>query len=378
MNASTLPANQNALPIRLELVVTDAEVTHELSLRPEGRDRDEFARQALRLGVLSLRQASGALDSQAIAREADRLLGAVGTLLGKHVDGEHSVLARTLDRALKAQSDELLKQFSPDRPDSALRRLLDRLATENGKVHKELAQFQTDVRATLEAFTARREEAARTTTHGNTFEAAVGDFLRLEAQRTGDLYEPVGTLTGQLDRKTGDHVLTLGPDSAAPEARIVCEAKARKGYSERSALEELARARKNRDAQVGIVVMDRASAPEGTEVVRRIGDDVLVVWDADDPESDLALRLAVSLARSLCVRERVATSATAASLAQLDGSIETIANQIRAIDEIIHSGRLIKRRGDKVVASAERLREVLEREVATLQDRLRSLRKEAS
>jgi hypothetical protein len=74
---------------------------------------------------------------------------------------------------------------------------------------------------------------------------------------------------------------------------VVCEAKARKGYTERDALEEIARARKNRDAQVGLVVMDRATAPEGVEALRRVADDVLVLWDADDIASDLALRLAV-------------------------------------------------------------------------------------
>jgi hypothetical protein len=40
-----------------------------------------------------------------------------------------------------------------------------------------------------------------------------------------------------------------------------------------------------------------------------------------------------------------------------------IANQIRVVDEIIHSGQLIKRRGEKVTKSAEKLREMLEREV---------------
>ena len=181
-----------------------------------------------------------------------------------------------------------------------------------------------------------------------------------------------------MDRKTGDHVLTLGAESGAPDSRIVCEAKASKGYGEREALEEIARARKNRDAQVGLVVMERASAPEGVESLRRVGNDVLVVWDADDVQSDLALRLAVSVARALCVRERIAASVAEASLEQLDGSIETIANQIRVIDEIIHSARLIKRRGEKVATSAERLRETLEREIAALQDHMQSLRKERS
>jgi hypothetical protein len=518
MNASPLPnvpANENATPIRLELVVSDAEVAHELLLRAEGRERDEFARQALRLGVLALRQASGALDAQTLQREGERLLGDVRellvdrtghvtdgvtkllsvyfdpqsgslpqrlerltkrdgeleTMLVKHLDGERSVLAqtlaqhvgtqsplfkllspeqgdglvstlaRTIDRALKAQSDEVLRQFSLDRPDSALRRLLDEVATENGKLRKELAsdvqavtkefsldhedsalsrlssaidktcrsvqtsltlddpesplfrmkremrdvldgmaasntQFQTEVRATLEAFKARKAEAARSTQHGNTFESAVGDFLRLEAQRAGDLCEAVGTLRGHADRKTGDYVLTLGPDSGAPETRIVCEAKAKKGYTERSALTEIALARKNREAQVGIVVMDRASAPDGTEAIRRLGQDLLVVWAPDDVASDMNLRLAVSVARALCVRERIAGSRAEASLQQLDESVETIANQIRVVDEIIHSAQLIKRRGDKVAASAEKLRATLEREVAALQDHVKTLRAE--
>ena len=158
----------------------------------------------------------------------------------------------------------------------------------------------------------------------------------------------------------------------------MCEAKARKGYTERGALEEIARARKNRDAQVGVIVIERATASEGMEALRRIGSDVLVVWDPDDATSDQVLRHAVLLARAMCVRERVAESATKASLEQLDESIESIANQIRILDEIIHSGRLIKRRGEKVVSSGERLRETLEREVASLQDNMKALRKESA
>ncbi len=512
---SSLPANHNAEPIRLELVVRDPEIANELVQRTTGRERDDYAVSALRLGVLALRQASGALDSQTIQREGERLLGAVrallvertgqvtdgvtnllGTyfdpksgslpqrlerlvkrdgelesLLTRHLDGDRSVLAqtlashvgrqsplfkllspeqsdglvstlvRTIDRALQAQSEQVLGQFSLDSEDSALSRLLREVATRNGALRKELAddvaavtkefsldhedsalrrlstaidqtckavqtsltlddegsplfrmrrelrevmdgmatantQFQSEVRATLEGFKARREEAARSTRHGTTFEGAVGDFVRHEAQRLGDLYEAVGTLKGQIDRKTGDHVLTLGSESGAPGARIVCEAKARKGYVERDALEEIARARKNRGAQIGLVVMERATAPEGIEPLRKVGNDVLVVWDSDDPANDLVLRLAVSVTRALCVRENVAESESQANLEKLDENIESIANQVAVLDEIIHSGRLIKRRGEKVVSSGERLRETLEREVAALQDHMKALRKE--
>jgi hypothetical protein len=357
-------------------------------------------------------------------------------------DGLMASLARTIDSALKAQSDRVLQQFSLDRQDSALSRLLSEVATSNGKLRGELAedvravtkefsldhedsalrrlssaidktcqavqvsltlddqgsplsrlrselrsvleslansnaQFQSEVRTTLEGFKVRREEAARSPRHGHSFEASVGEFLFGEARRLNDIYEAVGTTKGLADRKTGDHVLTLGEESRAPNARIVCEAKAKKGYSEKSALEEIALARKNRDAQVGLVVMDRTTAPEGVETLRRIGNDVLVVWDAEDTASDLNLRLAVSVARALCVRECVAASQAEASLDQLDESIEAIANQIRVVDTIVTSGRSIAKQGEKVTQSAEKLRETLEDEVAALQDQVKSLRKEA-
>jgi hypothetical protein len=516
MNASPLtsaPANENGPGLRLALVITDPEVAHELAARAEGQPRDEYARQALRLGVLALRQASGALDAQSIQREGERLLasvrellvertgpladgvtqvlgnyfdpesgslpqrlasltkrdGELETLLSRHLDGERSVLAltlaqhvgrgspifkmlapdqsdglvatlaRTIDGTLKAQTDLVLRQFSLDQPDSALSRLLGEVATTNGQLRSELAldvkavtkefsldhedsalrrlstvidktcksvqtsltlddplsplsrlrlelrgvldglatsnaQFQTEVRATLESFKARRQEAARSTQHGNTFEASVGDFLRAEAARLSDVYEAVGTTKGHADRKTGDHVLTLSPDSGAPDARIVCEAKSKKGYSERSALDEIARARKNRDAQVGLVVMNRMTTPEGVEALRRVGSDVLVVWDPEDVASDLNLRLAVSVARALCVRERVASSQAEANLESIDESIEAIANQIGVVDEIIRSGHLIAKRGAKVTKCAEKLRETLEREVEGLQGLVQALR----
>jgi hypothetical protein len=52
---------------------------------------------------------------------------------------------------------------------------------------------------------------------------------RTEAQRLGDRYEGVGTTLGEVSRRTGDHVINLGSESGAPDARIVCEAKSRKG-----------------------------------------------------------------------------------------------------------------------------------------------------
>ena len=111
--------------------------------------------------------------------------------------------------------------------------------------------------------------------------------------------------------------------------------------------------------------------------LRRVGNDLLVVWDSDDVASDLALRMAVSVARALCVRETVANSAAETSFDHIDRSIESIAEQVRTVDDIIHSARLVKRRGEKIGASAEKLRATIEREVSALQDHVKALRKES-
>ncbi len=58
----------------LELIITDPEVISELWAKPEGRERDEYALGALRLGILALRQARGQIDvgADALSREDER------------------------------------------------------------------------------------------------------------------------------------------------------------------------------------------------------------------------------------------------------------------------------------------------------------------
>jgi hypothetical protein len=66
----------------LELVVTDPEVITELWAKPEGRERDEYALGALRLGILALRQARGQIDAAApaVPHEDERPLDVPPTL----------------------------------------------------------------------------------------------------------------------------------------------------------------------------------------------------------------------------------------------------------------------------------------------------------
>jgi hypothetical protein len=65
----------------LELTVNDPEVLAELIAKQEGRERDDYALGALRLGVLALRQARGQVDANALRHEGEKLLGDVQAAL---------------------------------------------------------------------------------------------------------------------------------------------------------------------------------------------------------------------------------------------------------------------------------------------------------
>lgn len=92
----------------LELTVTAPEVVAELFAKQEGRERDEYALGALRLGVLALRQAWGQIDANTLRHEGERLLGDVQLALSEH----RTSLDRTLVGTLKDYFDPESGQFS--------------------------------------------------------------------------------------------------------------------------------------------------------------------------------------------------------------------------------------------------------------------------
>ena len=64
----------DAQSIPLTLVVSDRETVAELLQRSDGRERDEYALAALRIGVLSMKHARGQIDADAVRREGEKLL----------------------------------------------------------------------------------------------------------------------------------------------------------------------------------------------------------------------------------------------------------------------------------------------------------------
>jgi hypothetical protein len=82
--------------LELQLSITDRDTIDELQSYPEGDEREQFALNALRIGVLALRQARGRIDADLIQRETQRMLSALQMQLAAHTTQTHEKLSGAL------------------------------------------------------------------------------------------------------------------------------------------------------------------------------------------------------------------------------------------------------------------------------------------
>jgi hypothetical protein len=311
------------------------------------------------------------------------------------LDDENSALSRLVRNVRDAQKT-ITNEFSLDSDSSALSRLKRMLEQTNGAIHGHLSlddensalarlkreltgildkqcetnsKFQEEVKVTLQSMAARRAEADRSTRHGLDFEQALFQVLQTESQRCGDLATWTGNTTGSRKNcKIGDAVIELGPDSAAPGAKIVIEAKEKISYQMVTARDELDVARKNRDAQVGLFVFSKKSAPTGIEPLTRYGCDIFVVWDSDDVSSDLFVRTGLTLARALCVRAHQERETQAADFAAIDDAIIEIERRVKDFEELKSWTNTIQNNSEKILKKLETVRKAIERQTEVLRE----------
>ncbi|HEX6961858.1 MAG TPA: hypothetical protein VF175_08335, partial [Lacipirellula sp.] len=493
--------------MQLELCVEDRDVLAELEKYAEGAEREEFALEALKIGVLALRRASTAFDGEFIQRETDRMIdslqerlnshaelaktrlesalksyfdpesghftqrvgelttdnGGLARLMKEFCDGDSSKLAQTMvayvgenaplmkylspsqsdgliavlkkdvETQLQTQQLRILSEFSLDNPSGALNQMIERLTAKHGTLSKDLQEkidevikefsldkpdsslnrlvhkvnqaqqtitsefsldneqsalrrlknelttilsahvetnnrFQEEVKVALGKLVTRREEEARSTRHGATFQNAVYEFIDQYAQRRGDVAEDTSTKVGlSKNCKIGDAVICLGPDCAAAGAKIVVEAKEEMRFSLRMAQEEIEQARKNRAAQQGLFVFSQSTAPS-LEPLARYGCDVFVVWDAEDPQTDAFLRAGLEISRALCLRSHEAAERQQINFEPIDRAILDIEKRVQNLDQVRKSAETIKSSSETILDRVRKDRDALEKQVTVLRD----------
>ena len=196
-----------------------------------------------------------------------------------------------------------------------------------------------------------------------------------KSQRYGDLFEVTKDSAGTISRcKIGDFVVALSPETAAAGSRIVFEAKEDKSYAVNDALAELQKALENRDAQVGIFVFSRATAPINIEPLTRWGQNLLLVWDAQESTTDVYFRAAISLARLMVVQESKALLQTTACVADMDAAVATLTRDLGLLDDITRMAQTVKNSGQNILLKAESLRSKIGKHLETFRDQIDALK----
>ncbi len=280
---------------------------------------------------------------------------------------------------LEGTRSSIDRHLTLDDEQSPLSRLRREFQASLTQIIERSNQFHNDVKETLTRLEARKEEGARSTRHGFDFESELGEMLAAEANRQGDIFKTTANTTGVIKNcKKGDHVTQIGPDCVAAGARVVWEAKENKSYDLQGALDEIEEARKNRQAQIGVFVFSKASAPDNIHGMKRYGNNLVVVWDDEDSSSDVLLHAAYSVSRALVTRHRAESSEAHKAVEHIELSVRVIEKQLSQFEEISVWAGTIKSNSQKILDRASKMQEVLKTEVETLDESIRALRLESS
>jgi hypothetical protein len=375
------------------LVLVDAHLASFVAERQE-EDRQALFERALRIGLTALQDAGVSLDVDVVRREFEGLLrqaeasseragAALDQVLRQNFADGDGRLPRTLEKFLGDRGQ--LRTFVTDlfdesRRDSAMGRMktmlggyfdgdASRLAQllDPTRLGSPLHQFRTEVSAgfthlndrltAIEAAgAARAGERAKSSAKGADFEDLVGSLLGEVCRGTGDAVDRTGDESGDVIRsKKGDYLLTIDPAmTRGADLRVVIECKDR-SISGKQMRDELAEAKRNRAARVGLVVFTPSHAPAGIAPFDvRLGDVYCVI----DPEApDLAvLDAAVRLARLhgiATLAERVLEVDTAA----IGAAIIAVRSQMDAIRALKMQLTSMGTTARDVNAGLDRLRE---------------------
>jgi hypothetical protein len=339
MSSSSIVLKQYSLPksltygegLHLDFVVRDKEVAYAIEEHSsDPREQEEYAVMLMRLGVLCQHKGR----ATAVRDEGDRLVDKMETQM-------ESVVARMM-----ANTQEMI----------------------------------SDVKTQIAVNTARKEERQKATRHGLDFEKDVVAQTRAICQPQGDIIHETGTTTGVLrNSKVGDCVVELGPDNVAKGSKVVIEAKQDKSYDQSKALRELEVAKDNRDASVGIFVFSAKSAPEGLEPMRVYDKtNIVVVWDAENPETDVYLEAALWAGRSIAAlvqkTKGVAKKGKTPTIEVIETAVLDIQKQLGDLDTLLKSNQTIRNACDKQEKTVRVMREKITKDITKARETIDAMR----
>ena len=314
-------------------------------------------------------------EDSALSRLVKNVTAAQQTISNEFsLDNEQSALSR-LTKMLKSTDAAIHDNLTLDNDNSALARLRREMTTILEAQTKTNREFQEEVKVAIATITAKKQAEQQTTRHGLVFEQALFTYLQDQCRLSNDLVEFTGNSTGLIKNcKKGDCLVELGPEHTAAGAKICIEAKEVQGFDLRQARAEIEEGRKNRGAQIGLFVYSKKTAPAGMEPITRFGDDVFVIWDAEDGATDLFLRLGLTVARALCSRAQAEREAQQVDFTTVDKAILAIQKRYEDFATITKFAESISDNSDKIKERCRIARTDLERQVNVVVKQLEEIK----
>lgn len=313
-------------------------------------------------------------DGGRVSRLMEKQLGPASSFY-KSLDptNKESVLSRIeamVQKHLEEKLNAVIRQFSLDLDDSALARLRGSLSKEIQEISQANNAFFAEVRETLGMHRGQEMEAERGTHKGLDFEDALYDRLAELGRQLGDATDKVRGVAGLIERsKVGDYLITLGETSAAPEYRLVVEAKKKRAYTSANAKEELETAKENRGATVGILAFAKGYEPVEVGDFLKCGDDFLVTVDEEALEEGaplVYLEAAYKIARAVIVTKVRQGARSGLDLVKLQEEISGLQQLVVQVSQFSDkTGKISKAAGD--------LQGLLQEFESEMKDRLESL-----
>jgi hypothetical protein len=211
--------------------------------------------------------------------------------------------------------------------------------------------------------------AGKVSSKGMMYEAELGVALETCFAPHQDVLEATGASAGIADDKVGDFVAELNPtETGGRVLRVVVEAKDRP-LSMPKALAELDAAMLNRDAVVGVLVFrSQRLAPIASPLRCLPGNRIIAVWEGGETGNDLALEVAVQLARTLAMTAEHEGSKL--NRRTLGDRISRLVNIVESADGIQRGIRGARRALDTTEGAYQTMRDDALALLYELQDRL--------
>jgi septal ring factor EnvC (AmiA/AmiB activator) len=117
------------------------------------------------------------------------------------------------------------------------------------------------------------------------------------------------------------------------------------------------------------------TAPEDLEPLARFGNDIFIVWDAEDSISDVFLHAAISIARALCANKSSQRDEQQVDFETIERAIRDIEKQAQGLDQITGWANTINSNSTKILDRAQKMKDNLEKQISVIDENFNDMKK---